>query len=284
MVESWRRRGEHKSTVPRSERSGPGDRGIPGYLNVRFSNPPMSLMDNRVFAGLRLLRDLVEQRKSHVMVFESDDPEFFIAHLDFPKVRDVPDIPGAQNIVEGWPDFSVWLTNSPCLSIAKVRGMTRGIGNEFICACDMRFASLEHAKFAQLEMGYSLIPGGGGIEWLPQHVGRSRALEIICSAQDFDAKTAELYGWINRALPYADLDHHVDVLSRRIASFDGTALAAAKRLVNSRCVPVTEEQLAESFAAINELGKRQEFKDRYARMAQINGTTRKAQLITPELF
>ena len=256
----------------------------PGYLNVRFSNPPMSLMDNRVFAGLRLLRDLVEQRKSKVMVFESDDPDFFIAHLDFTKQQDVPDVPGAQSIVDGWPEFSVWLTNCPCVSIAKVRGRTRGIGNEFICACDMRFASLEFAKFAQLEMGYSLIPGGGGIEWLPQHVGRSRALEIICSAQDFDATRAELYGWINRALPDAELDHYVDVLSRRIASFDGTALATAKRLVNSRCIPVTEEQLAESFAAINELGKRQESKDRYARMGRINGTTRKAQLITPELF
>ena len=152
----------------------------PGYLNVRFSNPPMSLMDNRVFAGLRLLRDLVEQRKSKVIVFESDDPDFFIARLDlqlldFLKVQDVPDVPGAQSIVDGWPEFSVWLTNCPRVSIAKVRGRTRGIGNEFICACDMRFASLEFAKFAQLEMGYSLVPGAGGIEWLPQHVGRSRA-------------------------------------------------------------------------------------------------------------
>ena len=92
----------------------------------------MSLMDNRVFAGLRLLRDLVEQRKSNVMVFESDDPDFFIAHLDFPKVQDVPDVPGAQSIVDGWPEFSVWLTNCPCVSIAKVRGRTRGIDNEFI--------------------------------------------------------------------------------------------------------------------------------------------------------
>lgn len=256
----------------------------PGYLNVALTNPPLNLMDNRVFAGLSLLRDYVERTAPRVMVFESTDPDFFIAHLDFQHVRDIPDVPGAIGIVEGWPAFSVWLTNSPCVSIAKIRGRTRGIGNEFVCACDMRFGSVERATFAQLEMGYALVPGGGGLEWLPKHVGRGRALEMVLSARDFDATTAERYGLLNRALPDDELDRYVDALARRISSFDGVALATAKRIVGERCEPVTTEQLRESFDAIEELATRDASEARYARMAAVNGSTRTAQLVTPDLF
>ena len=60
-------------------------------------------------------------------------------------------------------------------------------------------------------------PGGGGTERLPPLVGRGRALEIILGANDFDGETAERYGYVNRALPDAELDGFVDVLARRIA-------------------------------------------------------------------
>jgi len=67
---------------------------------------------------------------------------------------------------------------------------------------------------------------------LPLLVGRARALEIITSSDDYDADTAERYGWINRAIPDAELDDFVDGFARRIASFEKKALTEAKRLVN----------------------------------------------------
>jgi enoyl-CoA hydratase/carnithine racemase len=68
--------------------------------------------------------------------------------------------------------------------------------------------------------------------YLPLLVGRARALEIIASSEDYDADTAERYGWINRAIPDAELDDFVDRFARRIASFEKKALTEAKRLVN----------------------------------------------------
>jgi enoyl-CoA hydratase/carnithine racemase len=65
-----------------------------------------------------------------------------------------------------------------------------------------------------------LHPGGGGTERLPHLVGRGHALEIILSGNDFDGDTTERYGYVNRALPEAELDGFVDALVRRIASFD----------------------------------------------------------------
>src|SRR5215472_74384 len=84
----------------------------------------------------------------------------------------------------------------------------------------------------QIEVGAANITGGGGSVYLPLLVGRARALEIIASSEDYDADTAERYGWINRAIPDAELDDFVDRFARRIASFEKKALTEAKRLVN----------------------------------------------------
>ena len=74
-------------------------------------------------------------------------------------------------------------------------------------------------------------------------VGRGRALEIVLGANDFDGDTAERYGYVNRALPDAELDSFVDALARRIASFDRGAIAAAKNLVNQVSLPSADRLL-----------------------------------------
>jgi enoyl-CoA hydratase/carnithine racemase len=135
----------------------------------------------------------------------------------------------------------VRLSSAPVVSIAKIRGRTRGIGNEFVLACDMRFASRQSALFGQPEIGVGLVPGGGALEWLPRLVGRSRALEIVLSGDDFDADIAERYGWVNRTLDDDDIDSFVDTLVRRLASFDRETLAAAKAQVNRFGTPTAAE-------------------------------------------
>jgi enoyl-CoA hydratase/carnithine racemase len=107
----------------------------------------------------------------------------------------------------------------------------------------MRFASRENMRLGHPEVGVGLHPGGGGTERLPHLVGRGRALEIVLGANDFDGDTAARYGYVNRALPDAELDDFVDVLARRIASFDRRAIAAAKRLVNEVSLPSADRLL-----------------------------------------
>lgn len=98
----------------------------------------------------------------------------------------------------------------------------------------MRFGSIERAILGQPEVGAGVILGGSGLDWLPRVVGRSRALEICLGVDDFDAKNAELYGYINRALPDAESDAFVDRLAHRIASFPKFPLAQTKFMVNNR--------------------------------------------------
>jgi len=170
-----------------------------------------------------------------VVVFQSANPDFFIAHLDVAKAAERPETLGL------WREFVLRLSSSPVVSIAKIRGRTRGIGNEFVLACDMRFASRQSAVFGQPEIGVGLVPGGGALEWLPRLVGRSRALEIVLSGDDFDADIAERYGWVNRTLDDNDLDSFIDTLARRLASFDRETLAAAKAQINRFGTPAAAE-------------------------------------------
>jgi hypothetical protein len=123
------------------------------------------------------------------------------------------------------------------LSIAVIRERVRGGGSEFTLGCDIRFASREKAIFGQPEVGTGLIPGGGAMERLPLLVGRSRALEIVLGANDFDADTAERYGWINRAVADAELDAFVANFVARVLSFDRQALQTAKSIINHTGLP-----------------------------------------------
>jgi enoyl-CoA hydratase/carnithine racemase len=216
-----------------------------GYWRVVFDYPPFNIMDASMFDALQdLLKRMDTSPNLRVAVFESANPEFYLAHFDLTgKLGNIMTavVPSGLPILM---DTFVRLTKSPIISIAKIRGCVRGVSSEFVLACDMRFASLENTRLGQPEVGVGLHPGGGGTERLPSLVGRGRALEIILSANDFDGDTAERYGYVNRALPDAELDGFVDALARRIASFDRRAVAAAKNLVNHVSLPSADHLLA----------------------------------------
>ena len=212
------------------------DRTYPGLWTVTFSNPPINMFVPATIVELRaLMTDLEADSSAKVVVFQSANPDFFVAHLDVAKAAERPE---TLNL---WRDFVLRLSSTPVVSIAKIRGRARGIGNEFVLACDMRFASRQSALFGQPEIGVGLVPGGGALEWLPRLVGRSRALEIVLSGDDFDADIAERYGWVNRTLDDDDLDSFVDTLVRRLTSFDRETLAAAKAQVNRFGTPTAAE-------------------------------------------
>lgn len=217
-----------------------------GFWNVVISNPPTNMFDPLMFAELNvLLEKMADSPELRIVVFESADRDFFMNHHDVVHRLEVPDVPGAQAFFYKWPYFVEKLVNLPVLSVAKMRGRARAQGFEFALACDMRFASRERALFSLVEAAGASIPGGGGIEWLVRLCGRSRALEIVCSAEDYNADTGELYGFVNRSLPDAELDAFVEAFATRIASFDKAVLAACKKTVNARSdVPSLGELLA----------------------------------------
>src|ERR1700740_2790658 len=216
----------------------------PAYWRVIFDYPPFNILDATIFGGLQdLLLRMDASQRLRVVVFESAITDFYLAHFDLTgKTGNITTAVGPSGLPILMDTF-VRLTKSPVVSIAKIRGCVRGGSSEFDLACDMRFASRENTRLGHPEVGVGLHPGGGGTERLPHLVGRGRALEIVLGANDFDGETAERYGYVNRALPDAELDAFVDVLARRIAGFDRRAIAAAKNLINQVSLPSADRLL-----------------------------------------
>ena len=212
----------------------------PGVLSVVIDAPPMNLI------GPELVRDLVELfgvlesgRDIQVVVLESADPEYFVPHVDLTKVAEYT---AEAAKAGGAGDASLgmlWhkLSELPVVTIAKIRGRARGAGSELALACDMRFAARENAILGQIEAGTGALPGAGAMQHLARLLGRGRAMEVILGASDFDADEAERYGWINRALPDAELDAFVARLARRIASFPTDAVRSTKQVLNELTLP-----------------------------------------------
>src|SRR5258708_11509682 len=173
-----------------------------------------------------------------VVVFDSAVEGFFLIHLDFlARLDDLAHLPPGPTGLHPWPEMLVRLSRAPVVSIASIRGRATGMGSELALACDIRFARREKAILSQVEVGAGLVPGGGPMAQLTRLMGRGRALEVILSANDIPGDLAELYGYVNRSLPDADLDGFVDALATRIASFDKPTMMDTERLLNTAGLP-----------------------------------------------
>jgi enoyl-CoA hydratase/carnithine racemase len=211
----------------------------PEYWRVTFDNAPLNIFGPEMLPQVNEMITAVEtDERVKVVVFDSAVEGFFLIHLDFlANLDDLAHLPPGPTGLHPWPEMLVRLSRAPVVSIALIRGRATGMGSELALACDMRFASREKAILSQFELGADLVPGGGPLARLPRLIGRGRALEVILSANDIPGDLAELYGYVNRSLPDADLDGYVDSLAARIASFDKQALMDAKRIVNVASLP-----------------------------------------------
>src|SRR5215472_1670773 len=211
-------------------------------LFAEIAAPPMNLL------GPALVRDLVSlitQAEAaaavQVLVFTSADPDYFISHVDVTRITEYREEAAK---LTGEPSIALLfrhLSASRLVTIAQIEGRVRGAGSEFVLACDMRFAARESAIFGQMEPAFGLLPGGGAAQHLTRLMGRARALEVMLSAEDYDTELAERYGWVNRALPAAELSDFVRSLAHRIARFPAAGHLLLKDRVNSIALASAED-------------------------------------------
>jgi enoyl-CoA hydratase/carnithine racemase len=211
-------------------------------LFADIAAPPMNML------GPELVRDLVSLIQAaeadatvRVLVFTSADPDYFISHVDVTRVAEyraeAAKLTGEASIALLFRHLSA----SRVVTIAQIEGRVRAAGSEFVLGCDMRFAARESAVFGQFEPALGLVPGGGAVQHLTRLMGRSRALEVMLSAEDYDADLAERYGWINRALPADALAAFVRALAHRIAAFPAGGHALVKERVNAIALAPVED-------------------------------------------
>lgn len=176
-----------------------------GVLWVSIDVPPVNLMTAQLMLDLDAVAASAENDPDlHVIVVQSANPEFFLAHGDLSFVEDPATyaaLPVAEETLVGTGPMmrlhERW-RRLPQTTIAKVAGLVRGGGSELVSSLDLRFAALETAAFGQFETLMGIVPGAGATAHLPRLVGRARALEIVLTGGLVDAATAERWGWVNR--------------------------------------------------------------------------------------
>ncbi|MDT5017558.1 MAG: hypothetical protein QOD39_3718 [Mycobacterium sp.] len=198
-------------------------------------NPPINLLDINLIGELaQFAQQVGDDDAVRVVIVDSADPEFFMAHADVTLIQQLPT--GDTSLHDEISPFDALgeaFRTMPKATIAVIEGIARGGGSELAMAFDMRFAALGKARLAQPEVALGIIPGGGGTQRLPRLIGRARALEIVLGCDDIDAATAEAWGYVNRALPADEVRPYVDRLASRIASYPAHVIAAAKRAVDA---------------------------------------------------
>jgi enoyl-CoA hydratase/carnithine racemase len=210
-----------------------------GICRATLDHPPINLLDIPLLTEIdRLLREVADDDEVRVLIVDSADPEFFIAHADVGLIEQLPafqtgEDTGLHDELSFFHAMTERIRTLPKATIAVIEGVCRGGGCEFAMAFDMRYAALGTTVLGHPELSVGIIPGGGGTQRLPRLVGRGRALEVILGCMDVDAATAEAWGYIDRALPPDQLRRFVDQLAGRIASGPREAIAAAKRAVDA---------------------------------------------------
>jgi enoyl-CoA hydratase/carnithine racemase len=219
------------------------DRRSPRFCRVTFDHPPINTITATTVAELSELVGLIEQDADlNVVVFDSANPDFYLAHYD---TEHDPGRTAALGVgptgMHAWLDLLVRLARAPVVSIASIRGRARGAGSEFVLACDMRFASRENTVLGQFEVGSGVVPGGGPMARLARLAGRGRALEILLVADDLDGPRAEQYGYVNRLIADDELDAAVAAIATRLARFDHDAVVRTKAYVDQVTLPADSE-------------------------------------------
>jgi enoyl-CoA hydratase/carnithine racemase len=222
-----------------------------GVLTATLSNPPINVMTVALYADLvAFTQEVQDDDGVRVLVLQSADPDFFIAHFDVEFILTFPtDKPAVKS--EELSDFHLMCERVRTMgkpTIAKIAGRVGGGGNEFSAACDMRFGLKNKTVINQMEVPLGILPGGGGTQQLPRLIGRGRAMELILGADDLDAVTAEKWGYLNQVFHTQEkLDAYVHKLAHRMALWPPSAMALAKQSVLNAEMPILEGLKEEAY-------------------------------------
>ncbi|XP_048758938.1 enoyl-CoA hydratase, mitochondrial-like [Ostrea edulis] len=205
-----------------------GEKSNVGFIQL---NRPKAL--NALCAGL------MSEMDQAVKGFESDadigcivltgSERAFAAGADIKEMQ-------TKEFAEVWKGnfLCEWDSLSRCSKpvIAAVNGFALGGGCEIAMMCDIIYAG-DKAQFGQPEITLGTIPGAGGTQRLCKAIGKSKAMEMVLTANRMSAQEAEKAGLVSKVLPAADLVNEAIKTAEKIGSFSIIATSMCKEAVNA---------------------------------------------------
>ncbi len=155
----------------------------------------------------------------------------FVAGADITEFDGLSALEGMQLAKRGHDIFlSIEQFDRPV--VAAVHGFALGAGCELAMACHLRVAG-ERARFGQPEVNLGLIPGYGGTQRLVQYIGKTKALELLMTADMIDAAEAHRLGLVNYVVPAGEEVAKAKELIEKIATKAPVAIAKIIESVNA---------------------------------------------------
>jgi enoyl-CoA hydratase len=163
------------------------------------------------------LKDFFEKNKNNTdlrgVIITGAGDKAFVAGADIKEFSSLNAQQGSALSKKG-QDVFMSIENFHVPVIAVINGFALGGGNELAMACHMRVAT-EKSKFGQPEVNLGLIPGYGATQRLPKLIGRSKAMELLLTADMIDANTALHLGLINHVTPIGEeMNKAKEILSK----------------------------------------------------------------------
>jgi enoyl-CoA hydratase/carnithine racemase len=121
----------------------------------------------------------------------------------------------------------------PQIVIAGLNGLVRAGAVELVLACDIRIAG-EHVKLSSPEAKWGGFPGAGAPVRLPRLIGMGRALELLCTGREIEAREMERIGLVERVVAPDAVHATLDEMARTIADNGPLATKGAKRIAKMR--------------------------------------------------
>ncbi len=178
----------------------------------------------------RALQDAASDSSVHGVIVTGAGDKAFVAGADITEIASVSPQQAQAFTRNGQAVFDLVETLGKPV-IAAVNGYALGGGCELAMACTLRIAA-ENASFGQPEVKLGVMPGFGGTQRLPRLVGKGRALQIILTAENIDAREAHRIGLVNEVVEPARLMARAEELLLKIIANAPLAVRLSMEAVN----------------------------------------------------
>ena len=122
-------------------------------------------------------------------------------------------------------------------------GGAYGAGLNLVLSCDLVFAD-ENAALDEAFANVGLSIDGGGTCTIPRLIGVRKAKEFFWLGK-IDAKKAEEWGLINKAVPIEELDQTIEQIAQKLAEVPPLNILNTKKLLCTTFLNTVEQQLAD---------------------------------------
>ncbi|MEJ6564029.1 MAG: enoyl-CoA hydratase [Burkholderiales bacterium] len=201
-----------------------------GIATLTLNRPKaFNALSEELLAALQMQLETISNDSSvRVVVIEGSGDAFCAGH-DLKQMRANPSREYYDALFNTCSQFMLTLMRIPQPVIAKVHGIATAAGCQLVGTCDLAIAS-EEAKFATSGINYGLFCSTPAVA-VSRNIHRKKAAELLFTGEFIDARTAESFGLINKAVPAKQLNAEVIQMANLIIRKSAVAVSTGKRML-----------------------------------------------------